>query len=95
LVGELRAGQAPDRSDEDPGALAQLDDPLLLELLIRREHVDARRRNLGLLGGIAAAGCLAIAQAESMPRMARLGLIVLINAVLYAGILALVMQAAP
>jgi hypothetical protein len=44
----------------------------------------------GALGGVVAVACLALAQVESMPRVARLGLILLINAALYGMIFSLV-----
>lgn len=43
----------------------------------------------GVVGGLVAVGCLAVAQVESLPRIARLGLMLLINAVLYAVIIAM------
>jgi hypothetical protein len=47
----------------------------------------------GALGGGIACACLAIAQAESVPRAGRVALILVINVALYAGIIALVMAA--
>jgi hypothetical protein len=44
----------------------------------------------GALGGIIAVVCLTVAQMEAMPRAARLGLIILINAALYWGIITMV-----
>jgi len=48
----------------------------------------------GALGGAVAVGCLYVAQVESMPKLARLVLIAVINAALYAAIYALVATAA-
>jgi hypothetical protein len=48
----------------------------------------------GALGGGVACACLAIAQAESIPRPGRAALILIINVALYAGILTLVTAAA-
>jgi hypothetical protein len=47
----------------------------------------------GGLGGVVAVICLAIAQYEPIPRMARLGLILGINVALYAAIIALMASA--
>jgi hypothetical protein len=47
----------------------------------------------GAVGGVVAVGCLALAQAEQMPKAARLGLILLINVVVYAVVIAMVMAA--
>jgi hypothetical protein len=47
----------------------------------------------GALGGGVAVACLAIAQVESIPRAGRLAIILVINAALYAGIIALMSAA--
>jgi hypothetical protein len=49
----------------------------------------------GALGGGVAVACLAIAQLESIPRLGRLAIILLINVALYAGIIAMMSAAVP